>query len=47
MAADIGESARYSVGAANYEDALAEKVERTPLAGPGDITGVADDLPRQ
>jgi len=45
VTADIGESARGAVVAADDEDALAQNLQRPPVAGPGDVAGVADDLP--
>src|SRR4051812_549349 len=45
VAADIGEGAHRAALAAYHDDALAEIVDRPPVAGAGDFVRVADDLP--
>ena len=47
VAADIGEGAHHTVAAANHDHALAEQVERAPVASVWNVVGVADDLPRR
>ena len=43
--ADIAEGARYSVAAANDDDALADELERVEIAGLRNVVQMADHLP--
>jgi hypothetical protein len=45
VAADVQESPDGAVVAADDDDALAEIIDRPPVAGRRDVAGVADHLP--